>query len=80
VYYRLTEKGGKATLAEVSNPLKTLYPNFNEEYYREKRRNRRYYTRRDDFYAEGNMPSEPASTDASSLIISPKRLLITRTS
>lgn len=46
VYYRLTEAGRKATLAEMSNPIRTLYPNFNEEYYREKRRNRHYYSKK----------------------------------
>ena len=46
VYYRLTDAGWKATLAEVSNPLRLLYPHFNDEYYREKRRNHHYYSKK----------------------------------
>lgn len=43
VYYRLTDAGWKATIAEMSNPIRTLYPNFTKEYYEEKRRGRHYY-------------------------------------
>jgi len=46
VFYRLTEASKKATLVKISNPIKTLYPKFNEEYYREKRQGRRYYTKK----------------------------------
>lgn len=45
VYYRLTDAGWKATPEEMSNPIRTLYPNFTKEYYEEKRRGRHYYTR-----------------------------------
>jgi hypothetical protein len=43
VYYRITDAGRKATLAEVSNPIRLLYPNFNDEYYRGKKQGRHYY-------------------------------------
>ena len=46
VYYRLTDKGWKATLAEVSNPLRLLYPEFDSAYFKEKRSGRRYYSRK----------------------------------
>ena len=43
VYYRITDAGRKAALAEVSNPIRLLYPNFNDEYYREKKQGRHHY-------------------------------------
>lgn len=43
VYYRLTDAGWKATPEEMSNPIRTLYPNFTKEYYEEKRCGRHYY-------------------------------------
>ena len=46
VYSRLTEKGREATLAEVSNPLRILYPNFSDDYFREKRKGRKYYSKK----------------------------------
>jgi len=46
VYYRLTEAGWKATPAEISNPVRTLYPKFSKEYFREKRNGKRYYQRK----------------------------------
>lgn len=45
VYYRLTDAGWKATLAEVSNPLRLLYPHFDSEYFREARK-RHHYSKR----------------------------------
>lgn len=45
VYYRLTEAGWKATIAEISNPIRTLYPKFNKEYFREKNKQHQYYTK-----------------------------------
>jgi len=46
VYYRLTEAGRKATIAEISNPVRTLYPKFSLEYFKEKRRQHQYYYKR----------------------------------
>jgi len=46
VYYRLTEAGKKATLAEVSNPLRLLYPDFDSAYFKEKRSGRHYYSKK----------------------------------
>jgi len=46
VYYRLTDRGWKATIAEMSNPIRTLYPKFDLEYFKEKRRQHQYYTKR----------------------------------
>jgi len=46
VYYRLTEAGKRATLAEVSNPLRLLYPEYDAAYFKEKRRDRRYYRKK----------------------------------
>jgi hypothetical protein len=46
VYYRLTEAGWKATPAEISNPVRTLYPRFDKEYFREKNKNHQYYNKR----------------------------------
>jgi len=45
VYYRLTDAGWKATLAEVSNPIRTLYPKFDLEYFKEKRSQHKYYSK-----------------------------------
>ena len=45
VYYRLTDAGWKATIAEISNPIRTLYPKFNLEYFKEKRSQHKYYTK-----------------------------------
>jgi len=45
VYYRLTDAGRKATMAEISNPVRTLYPKFGLEYFKEKRRQHQYYTK-----------------------------------
>ena len=45
VYYRLTDAGRGATPAEISNPVRTLYPEFSLEYFREKRQGHRYYTK-----------------------------------
>lgn len=52
VYYRLTDKGKAASLVELSNPLRLLYPQFTAEYFREARKAKRYYQR----------PSKPRST------------------
>jgi hypothetical protein len=38
VYYHLTDAGWKATLAEISNPVRTLYPHFDSAYFKEKRK------------------------------------------
>jgi DNA-binding PadR family transcriptional regulator len=46
VYYRLTEAGKEATLAEVSNPLRLLYPEFDSVYFKEKRSGRHYYSKK----------------------------------
>ena len=46
VYYRLTQAGWKATPAEISNPVRTLYPKFDKEYFREKNKNHQYYSKR----------------------------------
>lgn len=43
VYYRLTDAGWDATLAEMSNPVRTLYPKFGLEYFKEKRAQHQYY-------------------------------------
>ncbi len=43
VYYRLTKAGWKATMAEISNPVRTLYPKFGLEYFREKKQQHQYY-------------------------------------
>jgi hypothetical protein len=45
IYYRLTEKGRTAPLAEVSNPLRILYPHFTSEYFRKARKAKRYIRR-----------------------------------
>jgi len=42
VFYRLTDAGWKATPVEISNPVRTLYPHFDSEYYRTKRKLRHY--------------------------------------
>jgi len=42
VYYRLTEAGRRASDAEWSNPQLTLYPQRGLEYFREKRKGRKY--------------------------------------
>lgn len=44
-YYRLARKGIEAPDHQWSNPHRTLYPQFDLEYYREKRK-MRHYTRR----------------------------------
>jgi len=41
-YYRLTKKGREAPGYEWSNPHRTLYPMFDLEYYRGKRRQHKY--------------------------------------
>ena len=41
-YYRLTRKGIEAPDDEWSNPHRTLYPQFDLEYYREKRKAHNY--------------------------------------
>ncbi|GAI87134.1 unnamed protein product, partial [marine sediment metagenome] len=38
VFYRLTDAGWKASLAEVSNPVRTLYPQFDAAYAKTKRK------------------------------------------
>jgi len=38
VYYRLTDAGWKAPLAEISNPVRTLYPHFDSAYFKGKRK------------------------------------------
>jgi len=38
VYYRLTDKGGKASDVDWSNPLRALYPKFDAVYYSTKSR------------------------------------------
>lgn len=43
VYYRLTEKGRAATLVELSNPLRLLYPYFTAEYFRQARKEHHYF-------------------------------------
>ena len=42
VYYRLTAAGRKASLVEISNPVRTLYPQFDSAYARTKRKARQY--------------------------------------
>lgn len=51
IYYRLTDKGRAASLVELSNPLRVLYPHFTAEYFREARRSKGYFHR----------PSKPRS-------------------
>ena len=46
VYYRLTDTGWKASEAEISNPVRTLYPRFDKDYFREKNRQHQYYSRK----------------------------------
>ena len=46
VYYRLTDAGKKATLAEVSNPLRLLYPEFDSAYFKGKRSGKHYYSKK----------------------------------
>jgi len=41
IYYRLTDAGKKATRAEVSHPLRLLYPEFDSAYFKEKRSGKR---------------------------------------
>ncbi len=41
-YYRLTQKGKEAPDYQWSNPQRTLYPERGLEYFREKRKNRKY--------------------------------------
>ncbi len=41
-YYRLTAAGRVASPLEVMNPLRTLYPEFTAEYFREKRHHHHY--------------------------------------
>ena len=38
VFYRLTAAGWKAPLAEISNPIRTLYPHFDSAYFKEKKK------------------------------------------
>ena len=38
VFYRLTAAGWKAPLAEISNPVRTLYPHFDSAYFKEKKK------------------------------------------
>ena len=42
VYYRLTELGWSAPSVEISNPLRVLYPHFDYEYYKTKRKQHHY--------------------------------------
>ncbi|GAJ04004.1 unnamed protein product, partial [marine sediment metagenome] len=42
VYYRLTAAGWKASLAEISNPVRTLYPQFDSAYAKTKRKLHQY--------------------------------------
>jgi hypothetical protein len=46
IYYRLTDRGRAATMVQLSNPLRLLYPHFTAEYFREARKAKRYYPRR----------------------------------
>ncbi|MCR4393670.1 MAG: hypothetical protein NUV31_04780, partial [Dehalococcoidales bacterium] len=46
VYYRLTVACKRATLAEVSNPLRLLYPEYDAAYFKEKRRGKQYYSKK----------------------------------
>ena len=46
VFYRLTEAGKKATLAEVSNPLRFLYPEFDSAYFKQKRSGKHYCSKK----------------------------------
>ena len=46
IYYRLTDKGRKAPLAQVSNPLRVLYPEFTSEYFRKQRKAKKYIRRK----------------------------------
>jgi hypothetical protein len=46
VYCRLTEAGKKSTLAEVSSPLRLLYPEYDAAYFKEKRTGKRYYSKK----------------------------------
>ena len=45
VFYRLTSEGKEATDAEWSNPVVVLYPKFDRQYFQEKNKEHRYYTR-----------------------------------
>ena len=42
VYYRLTDAGWKASLAEISNPVRTLYPHLDSAYHKAKKGKYRY--------------------------------------
>ena len=42
VFYRLTDAGWKAALAEISNPVRTLYPQFDAAYAKTKRKLHQY--------------------------------------
>ena len=42
VFYRLTDAGWKASMAETSNPVRTLYPHFDSAYYKEKKKYLKY--------------------------------------
>lgn len=42
IYYRLTAKGKRATLGELSNPLRLLYPHFDSEYFRKAKKEKLY--------------------------------------
>lgn len=46
VYYQLTEAGKKTILAEVSNPLRLLYPEYYADCFKEKRSGKRYYSKK----------------------------------
>jgi len=46
IYYRLTEKGIEAPDFQWSNPQLTLYPERGLDYFREKRRQRKYIQKR----------------------------------
>lgn len=39
----MTVAGWKATMAEISNPIRTLYPKLGLEYFKEKKRQHQYY-------------------------------------
>jgi hypothetical protein len=40
------EAGNRTTVAEVSNPLRLLYPEYGAGYFKEKRKDKRYYSKK----------------------------------
>jgi hypothetical protein len=58
VYCRITDAGRRAILAEISNPIRLLYPNFNDKYYREKKQGGHHYRK----YGFSAVATKPYST------------------